>query len=325
MVSDWLKLVHVYLNTPLQKRVLILLTYWLPCINVTCFFFLSLSHPLSLIQSSTFSKDLKLYRCINNPESVDPTIHDFMITMAICNTVVVSRQTGSGATPPNGNVDSTRMYEAESPDEYALVQVSTLWGNLYVYSKEHTLHITWYMRYVYYNWYFLHYHNGIICVYIRAAYHSCTCVCKIYYCCTWIYFYSKRLIFFFLIPMSLPPPPPTPPPPPPLPSQGACGYGYILLSRSPTLIRLKTPNDGIIEFEPLHTLEFTSDRKRMSVIVRNKATGVITLYCKGADSIIFSRLSTGNSELQTHTQDHLDYYARLGLRTLCLAKKVKKS
>ena len=47
-----------------------------------------------------------------------------MITMAICNTVVVSRQSGSSSNG-NGNEDTvTRNYEAESPDEHALVEVS---------------------------------------------------------------------------------------------------------------------------------------------------------------------------------------------------------
>ena len=103
--------------------------------------------------------------------------------------------------------------------------------------------------------------------------------------------------------------------------QGACYYGYILLSRSPTLIRLMTPNSGIMEFQPLHTLEFSSDRKRMSIIVRERSSGTITLYSKGADSVIFSRLSPNG--IANVTQQHLDQYGRRGLRTLCLAKKVR--
>ena len=46
-----------------------------------------------------------------------------MITMAICNTVVVSRRAKSSSLE-NGNVDCANIYEAESPDEYALVEVS---------------------------------------------------------------------------------------------------------------------------------------------------------------------------------------------------------
>ena len=38
--------------------------------------------------------------------------------------------------------------------------------------------------------------------------------------------------------------------------------------------------------------EFDSDRKRMSVIVRDKRDGKIKMFIKGADSIIKSRLSS---------------------------------
>ena len=43
-------------------------------------------------------------------------------------------------------------------------------------------------------------------------------------------------------------------------------------------------------FELLHILEFTSSRKRQSVILRNPDTEEIVLYAKGADSIIEDRL-----------------------------------
>lgn len=37
-------------------------------------------------------------------------------------------------------------------------------------------------------------------------------------------------------------------------------------------------------YKKLHTIEFTSDRKRMSVIIEDD--GKIYLFCKGADNII---------------------------------------
>lgn len=50
--------------------------------------------------------------------------------------------------------------------------------------------------------------------------------------------------------------------------------------------------------------------------------GKITLFCKGADSVVFERLSTAlDPELKSTTQDHLNKFAGEGLRTLCLAKK----
>jgi magnesium-transporting ATPase (P-type) len=44
------------------------------------------------------------------------------------------------------------------------------------------------------------------------------------------------------------------------------------------------------KYELLHVCEFTSTRKRMSVIVKDER-GRIILMCKGADSIVYDRLS----------------------------------
>jgi phospholipid-translocating ATPase len=46
----------------------------------------------------------------------------------------------------------------------------------------------------------------------------------------------------------------------------------------------------ILKYKLLNVLEFTSTRKRMSVIVEDQ-NGNKTLMCKGADSIIKERLS----------------------------------
>lgn len=57
----------------------------------------------------------------------------------------------------------------------------------------------------------------------------------------------------------------------------------------------------------------------MSVICRNPQNGVITLYCKGADTVILARLREGQDKLAKATLKHLEEYANDGLRTLCLA------
>lgn len=98
--------------------------------------------------------------------------------------------------------------------------------------------------------------------------------------------------------------------------------GFALLDRT---------RDGVLvseqgkqhEYEILHSLEFNSARKRMSVIVRMHGTGKIYLFCKGADNIIYSRLADKTQmELRQTTADQLGEFAREGLRTLCLAEKV---
>ena len=71
----------------------------------------------------------------------------------------------------------------------------------------------------------------------------------------------------------------------------------------------------------LNILEFNSSRKRMSAIMR-MPNGKIILFCKGADSVIYSRLNKGEQvELRKLTADHLEMFAREGLRTLCIAHK----
>ena len=56
-------------------------------------------------------------------------------------------------------------------------------------------------------------------------------------------------------------------------------------------------------YQLLHVLEFSSDRKRMSVIVRTPS-GKIKLFCKGADTVIYERLG---SAAPTGPQQHQQY------------------
>lgn len=71
------------------------------------------------------------------------------------------------------------------------------------------------------------------------------------------------------------------------------------------------------------TLEFNSDRKRMSIILQDPDDGKIMLFCKGADSMIIERLKkTPESKAEVEkTQENLDNFANSGLRTLCVAMK----
>lgn len=89
-----------------------------------------------------------------------------------------------------------------------------------------------------------------------------------------------------------------------------------------------TAGEGSLErYELLNILEFTSARKRMSVVLR-KLDGDdsrLFLLSKGADSVIFERLKPGaGEELKQVTEKHLDEFASQGLRTLTLAYKVIK-
>ncbi|KAJ1721958.1 phospholipid transporting ATPase [Coemansia erecta] len=74
-------------------------------------------------------------------------------------------------------------------------------------------------------------------------------------------------------------------------------------------------------YEQLATLEFTSARKRMSVVVR-RADGRIVLLCKGADSVVLARTKPGQERLKQATLDDLERFAARGLRTLCLGYRI---
>ncbi|KAL2871567.1 uncharacterized protein BJX67DRAFT_342623 [Aspergillus lucknowensis] len=96
--------------------------------------------------------------------------------------------------------------------------------------------------------------------------------------------------------------------------------GFTLLGRSGDDLMLNVMGEERT-YTVLNTLEFNSTRKRMSAIVR-MPDGSIRLFCKGADSIIYSRLAPGKQqELRRETAQHLEMFAREGLRTLCVAER----
>lgn len=107
--------------------------------------------------------------------------------------------------------------------------------------------------------------------------------------------------------------------------QAAADVGFVFRGRDKEMLMLQTPFSKEIErYELLDILEFTSARKRMSIIVR-KLDGHdsrLFLLVKGADSVIFERLKSGGDELKRTTEIHLDDFANAGLRTLTLAYKV---
>ncbi|WBW74039.1 plasma membrane phospholipid-translocating ATPase complex, ATPase subunit Dnf2 [Schizosaccharomyces osmophilus] len=74
-------------------------------------------------------------------------------------------------------------------------------------------------------------------------------------------------------------------------------------------------------FKLLDTIDFTSARKRMSVVIRGPDNRYV-LICKGADSVIYDRLEPGEQPtLQKVTAEQLKTFALEGLRTLCIAKR----
>lgn len=96
--------------------------------------------------------------------------------------------------------------------------------------------------------------------------------------------------------------------------------GFVFLGRQQQTLRIKVLNE-IEEYTLLDVIEFTSSRKRMSVILKDNKTDEIILYCKGADNVIMERLGDNNRSVD-ETMGHLERFAECGLRTLCLAKRL---
>jgi phospholipid-transporting ATPase len=102
--------------------------------------------------------------------------------------------------------------------------------------------------------------------------------------------------------------------------KAAKAYEYKLISRSNDAIEVEVRGEKK-KFELLSTIEFSSTRKRMSVIVKTPE-GEIKLYTKGADSEIFKALNAADAnQLVDTTRQHIDQYSNRGFRVLCVACK----
>ncbi|XP_061471283.1 phospholipid-transporting ATPase IC isoform X2 [Rhineura floridana] len=98
----------------------------------------------------------------------------------------------------------------------------------------------------------------------------------------------------------------------------ARNFGFAFLSRTQNTITISEMGTART-YEVLAILDFNSDRKRMSVIIR-EPDGAIKLYCKGADTVVYERLHPRNPKRQA-TEEALDIFANETLRTLCLCYK----
>uniref|UniRef100_A0A8C6NLB8 Phospholipid-transporting ATPase n=1 Tax=Nothobranchius furzeri TaxID=105023 RepID=A0A8C6NLB8_NOTFU len=98
----------------------------------------------------------------------------------------------------------------------------------------------------------------------------------------------------------------------------ARNFGFVFLSRTQDTITISEMGREAT-YEMLALLDFNSDRKRMSIVLKFP-DGRIRLYCKGADTVIYERLSP-NTRHKDATQRALDMFANETLRTLCLCYK----
>ena len=90
-------------------------------------------------------------------------------------------------------------------------------------------------------------------------------------------------------------------------------------------VKLGREGNNFIDFERLELIEFSSDRKRESVIVKEKEgnNNIIKLYIKGADTIIEERLSKKTPKnILNQCKYYVNKFSVLGFRTLFIAMKV---
>jgi len=92
--------------------------------------------------------------------------------------------------------------------------------------------------------------------------------------------------------------------------------GLTLVFRDRTRIELQTPSGSRISFEVLDIFPFTSESKRMGIVVKDSQTGEITFLQKGAD-VVMAKIVQRNDWLDEETAN----MAREGLRTLVMARK----
>ncbi|XP_073831771.1 phospholipid-transporting ATPase IF-like [Musca autumnalis] len=108
----------------------------------------------------------------------------------------------------------------------------------------------------------------------------------------------------------------------------ACAHlGFLYIGDDNEILKMRMlttsadshlPHD--LHFQRLHVLEFTSERKRMSVIVKDK-NDIKWIYTKGAESCVFPLCDQQSMEMITKTNSHIMDFAKQGLRTLAIARR----
>ena len=103
--------------------------------------------------------------------------------------------------------------------------------------------------------------------------------------------------------------------------------GYTFLSRENNKIVIlvyddEKQEDKMREFDVLQKFDFTSERQRSSIIVRDLSNNKIMIYIKGSDKKIFAgKGKFSEDNIYEISQKHVDQFARQGLRTLCYSFK----
>ncbi|KAF6197707.1 hypothetical protein GE061_008673, partial [Apolygus lucorum] len=96
----------------------------------------------------------------------------------------------------------------------------------------------------------------------------------------------------------------------------ADSVGLALIKRDRHMMQLRTPQNDVISYTILQLFPFTSESKRMGIIVRNDETNEITFFMKGADMVMREIVRR-----QNWLDEVVNTMAEEGLRTLVVAQK----
>ena len=92
-----------------------------------------------------------------------------------------------------------------------------------------------------------------------------------------------------------------------------------LVGRTDKEIKIMNANDKEEEFEVLANFPFSSDTKRMGIILKNKKYGHIIYYLKGAENVMMRFVK---DEYINYIAENAENLATKGLRTLVLSQKL---
>jgi magnesium-transporting ATPase (P-type) len=79
--------------------------------------------------------------------------------------------------------------------------------------------------------------------------------------------------------------------------QGSANMGFVFKGKTNLMIITQHRDESPQEWEYLAVIPFTSDRKRMSIVVREPGTGRLLLLSKGADNKIMKRLGDSSKKV----------------------------
>lgn len=93
----------------------------------------------------------------------------------------------------------------------------------------------------------------------------------------------------------------------------------LLLERDRTQIQIKNSDSKYENYEVLANFPFSSETKKMSILVRQKETGRVIYYVKGAEVVMETKVKPAQ---RAPLLEFCESLAMEGLRTLVIAQKV---